>query len=619
MRPPPRKLTVLASLDVAGYTRLVERDERGTLTELATIRRRILRPTLASHGGNMFKTMGDGGLVEFPNVEDSVRWAIAFQAAMADRNTGRGDDAIQVRLGVALADVFVQGNDRFGAAVGFVVRLQQAAPPGGIAITHSVRWQLARDLAQTFSHIERVTLKGIEEPMEIWVWTPAGPDSDAPTGRFGYQIPDYQKPAGAGPAPTPEPVATPQPERPPGQPSVAVLPFDNMSGDPAASTMADGLVEEITATLSRIRDFTVIARNSTYAAYRDKTRDLRQVSRDLGVRYVLEGSLRKAGDRVRVTAQLIDADNGAHIWADSYDGIVDNIFDFEDRIAEQVAGALHPSIRAAEIDQARRKRPESLAAYDLVLRALPFLWAHRAEANAEAIRLLDEARRIDPDYGRASAIAAWARAQQVAYNWADDIAEMRAEGDRLIARAADTVNDDPTALCALSTAAMLLFGDLDRAQSFVDRALLLDPNLAWGWARRGFLNVYRGEADAGTACFERAIRLSPLDPFSFNCYIGLGLARFAAGQPAEAVEWTRRAMREKVGLTWAFRDLATFLAAAGKIDEAREAAAKLRETYPRLTIAEAADALRFMEPGLRARYLDGLRQAGLPEGGTAPA
>jgi adenylate cyclase len=615
MRPPPRKLTVLASLDVAGYTRLVEADERGTLTELATIRRRVLRPTLATHNGNLFKTMGDGGLVEFPNVEDSVRWAIAFQAAMADRNSGRGDAAIQVRLGIALADVFVQGNDRFGAAVGFVVRLQQAAPPGGIAITHSVRWQLARDLAQTFAHIERVVLKGIEEPIEMWVWAPAGPQPGASTGRYGYQIPDHDRPA----PPPAAPVATPPAQPPSTHPSIAVLPFDNMSGDPTANSIADGLVEEITATLSRIRDFTVIARNSAYAAYRDKTGDLRQVSRELGVRYVMEGSLRKAGDRVRVTAQLIDAESGAHLWADSYDGVVDNIFDFEDQIAERVAGALHPSIRAAEIEQARRKRPDSVAAYDLVLRAMPHLWTHRAEANAEAIRLLDEAHRIDPDYGRASAFAAWARAQQVVYNWADDIAAMRAEGDRLIALAADTVSDDPTALCALSTATMLLFADLDRAQSFVDRALLLDPNLAWGWARRGFLNIYRGQPQEGVACFERAIRLSPLDPFSFNCYIGLGLARFAAGQPAEAVEWTRRAMREKVGLTWAYRDLAAFLGAAGKIDEARDAAAKLRETHPHVTVAEVADALRFMEPTLLARYLDGLRKAGLPEGepGTA--
>jgi adenylate cyclase len=611
MRPPPRKLTVLASLDVAGYTRLVERDERAILTELARIRRGILRPLLATHSGHMFKTMGDGGLIEFPSVEDSVRWGIAFQSAMAERNAhSRPGEPIEVRLGIALADVFVTGADRYGAAVSFVVRLQEAAPPGGIAITHSVRWQLVKALAAEFAHIERVTLKGIDEPMEIWIWTPGGRAPGASAGHYGRQIPDFDRPAAAALPPAPPAL--------PAHPSLAVLPFDNMSGDPAATTIADGLVEEITATLSRIRDFTVVARNSAYAALGGSARDLRQVSRDLGVRYLLEGSLRKAGDRVRVTAQLIDAETGAHIWADSYDGVVDNIFDFEDEIAERVAGALQPSIRAAEIEQARHKRPDSMAAYDLVLRALPHLWTHRPEANAEAIRLLDEAHRIDPDYGRAAAFAAWARAQQVAYTWAEDIGGTRTEGRRLIASAAEAVNDDPTALCALAAATTLLFGDLDRARGFLDRALLLDPNHAWGWARRGFLNVYRGEADAGTACFERAIRLSPLDPFSFNCYIGLGLARFAAGEPAAAVEWTRRAMREKSGLTWAYRDLAAFLAGAGRIDQARHAALRLRDTHPQLTLAQVADALRFMEPTLLSRYLGGLREAGLPEGEPPP-
>jgi adenylate cyclase len=397
-----------------------------------------------------------------------------------------------------------------------------------------------------------------------------------------------------------------------GAPSIVVLPFDNLSGDAAAEPIADGLVEEITATLSRVRDFTVIARNSAYA-YRNKPKDVRVISRELGVRYVLEGSLRKAGDRVRVTAQLIDADTGAHLWADSYDGVVDNVFDFEDQIAERVAGALHPSIRAAEIEQARRKRPGSMAAYDLVLRAMPYLWTHRAESNAEAIRLLDEAHRIDPSYGRATAFAAWARAQQVVYNWGTDIEKMRAEGDRLIAQASESVNDDPTALCALSTATMLLFGDLERAQSWVDRALMLDPNHAWGWTRRGLLNVYRGDPEAGTACFERAIRLSPLDPFGFNSHIGLGLARFAAGKPDEAVEWTRRAMREKVGMTWAYRDLAAFLADAGRIDEAKAAAGRLLESQPYANLADLRNALGFMAPTLLTRYIEGLRKAGVPE------
>jgi adenylate cyclase len=609
MRPAPRRLTVLASLDVAGYTPLVERDERGTLAELAAIRRHVLRPTVTTYSGNLFKTMGDGGLIEFNSVEDSVRWGMAFQTAMAARNASRGDYPIRVRVGIALADVFVQGNDRFGAAVGFVVRLQQAGPPGGLAITHSVKWQLVKSLAAQFTQRKTVEMKGMEEPVEIFVWMPPGNEAE-------IQVPEpvvERAPPTAMAMPAAL-AAVPAMAPPAGAdvPSIVVLAFDNMSGDPVADSIADGIVEEITATLSRIRDFTVIARNSAYA-YKGRAIDVRNVARELGVRYVLEGSLRKAGDRVRVTSQLIDAASGAHLWADSYDGVVDNLFDFEDQIAERVAGALRPSIRAAEIAFAKRKRPDSLVAYDLVLRAMPHLWAHRRDDNAEAIRLLVKALELEPSYGRAAALAAWARAQHIVYNWTTDIAAERAAGQRLVDTASANADDDPTALTALATAIMLLFGDLDRAQHFTDKALSLDPNHAWAWTRRGFLNIYRGDAAAGIPCFERAIRLSPLDPFSFNCFIGLGLATFALGKPEEAAKWTQRAMREKVGMTWAYRDLATFLAHAGEIDGAREALSRLVASRPHLTLAGVADAISFMEPVLRARYLEGLRIAGLRE------
>jgi adenylate cyclase len=609
-----RKLTVLASLDVAGYTRHMERDERGTLLALARIRMRIIRPTLAEHGGSMFKTMGDGALIEFPNVEDSVRWAIAFQTAMAERNASRTVDAIEVRLGIGLADVFVSGEDRFGAAVGFVVRLQQAAPAGGIAITHSVRWQLAKPLVHEFDRTEWVEFKNMDEQFEIWLWR--GPNANAkstPQGVVGFghrplgatstttrTLPSVEAPPLA---PAMQPAAT-------SRPSIAVLAFDNMSGDPSAESIADGVVEEITATLSRVRDFTVVARNSAYA-YKGRHADVREIARTLGVRYVLEGSLRKSHDRVRVTAQLVDADSGAHLWADSYDGMVDNLFDFEDEIAEQVAGAVYPSIQQAEIAIAKRKRPESLAAYDLVLRALPHLWAHRREENAQAIVLLDEARRLDPGYARAIAVAAWARAQHIIYSWTDDAERLRVEAHALIEEAAALVGDDPTALAALATATTLLLADLDRAEHFADRALKLDPNNAWAWSRRGFIEAYRGNAEPAIEAFQHAIRLSPLDPFSFNSLIGMGFANFVLGRYDEAIEWTLRGMREKAGMTWAHRDLAAYYGLSGRIGEAKASVAILLETREGLTITRVGEALRFIEASVLARYLSGLKLAGL--------
>ncbi len=589
----PRRLTVIVSLDVVGFTRLVQADERATLAELAAIRRDLLNATLDARHGQVFKTMGDGALIEFFSIEDAVCWTVEFQEAMAARNALQPQRPILVRAGIALADVFVSGKERFGAAIAFVVRLQEVSPPGGIAITHSVRWQLGRALAAPFVRVLK-TLKSIEEPMEVWVWAPGG-----------VKVEDTGTPAKQGM------VAEDEGED---LPSIVVLPFDILSDDPSAAVLADGTVEEITATLSCIRDFTVIARNSAYAyAAEAGPVEPHEVARALGVRYLLKGSLRKAGKRVRIMAQLIDAISGLHLWSGRFDGVLEDVFDLQDRIAEGVAGALHPSIRAAEITLAQRKRPDSLAAYDFVMRALPHLWAHRKAENIEAIQHLDAALALDPDYARAAALAAWAHAQQVTYNWTTDFAAERAAGGRLIELAAEDAHDDPTALSALSTAVMLLFGDIERARLFVERALELDPNHAWAWTRQGFLHVYRGDPAAGRPCFERAIRLSPLDPFSFNCFIGLGLTAFAEGRPEEAAGWTRRALHQKPAATWMFRDLAVFLAHAGQIGAAREALAKLTASRPELTVSTVAEALHYFGPDLLDRYLDGLRRAGLPD------
>ena len=277
------------------------------------------------------------------------------------------------------------------------------------------------------------TLKSIDEPMELWVWAPSGTGAAAPSGRTAARPSSRHK----------------------DRPSIVVLPFDNFSNDPAVDHLADGVVEEITATLSRVRDFTVIARNSA-AVFKAKPVDLGEVSRVLGAQYVLQGSVRTSGSSVRIVAQLIDASTSTHLWSERYEGKLTDVFDLEDRIAVSVAGALQPSIRTAEITLAQRQRPENLAAYDLVMRALPNLWAHRRSKNAAAIALLAEALTLEPDYARAAAFAAWAHAQQVCYNWTDDYEAERAEGQRLIEFASETVGDDPTALTALSTGIMLL-------------------------------------------------------------------------------------------------------------------------------------------------------------------
>ena len=371
------------------------------------------------------------------------------------------------------------------------------------------------------------------------------------------------------------------------------------------------MVEEITATLSRVKDFFVIARNSAFAYKGRQGTDVRQVGRELGVRYIVEGSVRRVGERVRITAQLIEAESGNHIWSNKIDGAVGDLFDLQDRMAAEVASAIQPSIRRAEVERARSKRPENLAAYDLVMRAFPHLWAHRPEDNVEAISLLERAMLLEPDYGLPAALAAWAHGQQVAYNWATDFAAERAAAQSLIEHAVMSVHDDPTALTALASAMMQLGGDVVQAAAFADQALALDPNHAWAWMRRGFGQVYLGNPEEGLVAFERSARLSPLDPFAFNVHLGMALANFAAGRSEKAILLARQALAERPGLVWPYRDLAVYLAHEGDLATAHESLGRFIGNRDGITLASVGDGLRFMEPALLGKYLHGLELAGL--------
>ncbi len=582
-----RRLVAIVSMDVVGFTRLIQGNERHTLRAiLAGFRDRLL-PSVAKYGGTVFKTMGDGMLAEFASPVSAVQWAATFQQELAAEPIGdAAGNPITTRVGIVLADVIITDNDRFGEGINLAVRIEALSPPGGMAISRGVYEYLGGKTDLAFASTGRHELKNVAEPMEVWVWPATAAEPRAAEAlKASYA---------------------------PGRPSIVVLPFNNLSSDPEQDYFADGMAEELTATLSRIRDFLVIARNTAFT-YKGRAVDIRRVAEELGVRYVLEGSVRKAGERIRVTAQLIEAETDAHLWSDRFEGKVSDIFDLQDLIAQKVAGAVYPSIRSAEVERASRKRPDSLQAYDLVMRALPHLWAHRMHENPVAIELLEKALRIDPHYGLAAGLAAWAHGQQVVYNWTADFAAERAKGLPLIEAAVSSVGDDPTALTAIASAMVLLEGNVRRGIEFIDRALALDPNHAWAWTRRGFADVYTGQAERAFAAFEMAMRLSPRDPFAFHCYLGMGLANFATEHYQEAIGWVRRALDSRPGMTWPYRDLAVFLAHAGELAEAKKSLAAFTYLRPPMTIAVLADGLKFMGPQLLPRYLEGLRLAGLEE------
>lgn len=590
MPQPDRKLVPIVSLDVVGYSRLTEISERQTLRLVARVYDRLVARTIGRYSGKVFKTMGDGLLAEFASVVSAIEWVADMQRDLNDRQIKvPGGGTFQVRAGVVLADVLVAGDDLYGSGVNLAVRVQALSPPGGMVVTKWMYQYLDGRGDLKFVDLGPIELKNFSRTVRLYAWHPSGL---AP----GTGIPAAQQQLPIVPPST--------------RPSVVILPFDNMSGEADQAYFADAVVEEITATLSRIRDFFVIARNSAFS-YKGRAVDVRQVGRELGVRYAVEGSVRRVGDRVRITAQLVETDTGNHIWSTKVDGAFTDLFDLQDKVAAEVAGALQPSIRHAEVERARSKRPDTLAAYDLVMRALPYLWAHRMVENPKAIALLDQALALEPRYGQAAALCAWAHGQQVAYTWTEDVSAERAEGERLIEVATQTVGDDPTGLTALASAMMQLGGDVPHALSLADRAIGLDPNHAWAWMRRGFGLVYTARPEEGLTAFERSARLSPLDPFAFNVHIGMGLANFSAGRPDRAVEYARRALAERPGLTWPYRDLATYYAAAGRMGDARDALERFVYLRPAMSAASIRDGLRFMEPGLLDRYVRGLQQAGL--------
>jgi TolB-like protein/Tfp pilus assembly protein PilF len=416
-----------------------------------------------------------------------------------------------------------------------------------------------------------------------------------------------EKAAPRAAAPT-QPPAAPLRDRP----SVVVMPFDNL-GDQADGYFADGVAEEITAALSRVRDFFVIARQSAFT-YKGRHVDTRDVGRELGVRYVVEGTVRRGGDRLRISVQLVDAETRAQLWSDRYEGVTTDIFEFQDRIAAQVAGAINPAVRGAEIDAAKRKPPGSLHAYDLVLQAYPKIWSSNPGENREAIALLTKAIAEDPRYGRAHALLAWCHSQDVVYLWTADPERERARARAAVDAAAGLIAGDPVAMAAAGAAVSQCLDDLDRAAAFIEGALALDPNNAWAWARYAWLAIYRVEPDAAKERFERALALSPLDPLGYNIRLGISMALGMKGDYAQGTRILREVLSQNPKVTWAYRQLTYLAGMAGDMATAREAIRLLRAAHPSASIAQMKAAHPFRnEPRMFEKMVEIWRRAGLPE------
>jgi adenylate cyclase len=587
-----RRLVAVLAADVAGYSRLMGLDEERTLAQLKTLRKTLVDPTIAAYRGRIVKTTGDGMLVEFASAVDAARCAVDIQQAMTKQNTVVPPDLrIEFRIGIHVGDIIIDDNDIFGDGVNIAARLEGIAEPGGVCISDDAHRQIRGKVDISFDDIGEQALKNIAEPMRAWRTRPVG--EDAPVDR-----------SSSPPIPRSKALALPD------KPSIVVLPFDNMSAEAGQDYLADGIVEAITATLSCVRSFFVIARSSAFT-YKGRATNARVIGKELGVAYLLEGSVQKAGNRIRITVQLIETEGGAHVWSSRYDGTIDEFFDLEDRITQQVAGALQPSIRIAEIERSRRKRPQDLGSYDYTMRAMPHVWALERDESTKAIKLLENALIIDPEYPLALALAGWCHAQRAVYNWSDDIAGSQAMARSLAERAANLSGDDPLVLTVLG-AVHTFVRNHGTARVLLDRALALDPNCAWGWSRLGWIDNYSDQPNDAIEKFERALRLSPIDPMNFNNYAGIGSAHEISQDYDKAAALYRRALEEQPNARWLYRNLASTLSGAGRIDEAREAFADMLLSYPDLTVSKFKQAMVFSNAALD-RMAENLRKLGLPD------
>lgn len=577
-----RRLAAILACDVVGYSRLTERNEGGTLERLKTVRKNIFEPLISEHGGRIFKLTGDGMLCEFASVVNAVTSAMAIQQALVEYEAGSlEEERIRLRIGINLGDVICEEDgDLYGDGVNIAARLEGVADPGVIVVSGTAYDHLQGKLDCGFVPLGELRLKNIARPVRA-----------------------YRVETGAGAS-----VALPPPL--PEKPSIAVLPFTNMSGDPEQEYFADGLVEDIITALSRVKSFFVIARNSSFT-YKGRSVDVRQIARELGVRYVLEGSIRRAGSRIRIVGQLVDAISGHHVWADRFEGDVSDIFDLQDKVTESVVGAVEPSIRLEEIKQARMKPTNYVSAYDLYLRALPHFYSMTREGFAEVRRLTNEAVSIDPGFNLAKAVGAYIRSLSVSQCWhePDDIRVAVRMAREVLAEA----RDDPTSLRFAAQVIAYSAKDYETALGAIERSLLLNPNSAQGYTGSGWVNAHSGRPLVAIEHFHKAMRLSPVDPEKGIALSGIGMSYLMLERCEEALIWGERALREMPNYGSSYRVVIGALVGLHRLDEARMAAKRLMEGFPTYTLTLQRQINPWRDQAFAERYIEALGTAGVPE------
>ncbi len=599
-----QRLAAILAADAAGYSRLMASNESATVAALDAARA-IFRARVEAHRGRVIDMAGDSVLAVFDTAIGAVSAALAVQRELATRDGApAGAEPMRFRIGVHLGDVIEKGDGTvYGDGVNIAARLQGLAEPGGTMVSDAVHGAVRGKLAATFDDRGEQAVKNIPHPVRAF----------SVCSDDGLPLPV----SGPGSAPVPAPAGL----APPTMLSIAVLPFTNMSGDPEQDYFADGMVEDIITALARMRAFFVIARNSSFV-YKGRAVDIKQVGRELGVRYVLEGSVRRSGNRVRITGQLIEAENGHHVWADRFEGSLEDVFDLQDRITESIVSAVQPSLLNAEIARARVKPTASLHAYDLVLRAMPgLLPGSTRAAQDESASFLRQALEKDPRYATARAMSAFACLRRLGdgFGGAEDVKTGLRHADEALAAA----RDDPTvlsyaglALASLGYRALgfrVLGFRYDEALRAIERALSLSPNLLSVQFCAGFVKFCVGDAEAALVHFERAMRMSPLDP-GMSAYLALsGGSHLMCGRYEEALAAAELAMRDSPEFVLAHRLKVTALGSMERLDEARLAARRLLELTPGFTVSQYRCVSPLKDPDFRRRVCEIFLAAGVPK------